>query len=264
MLGRTRRGRLTSSRPDTAVLCLSAGLDSAVNLAAACRRRGGVRLALTFDYGQRAARREAACARRLAGRYGVPWRLIRLPWLGEITGTALVARGRKLPELSPKQLDDRARTLKSAAAVWVPHRNGVFLNVAAAFAEALGCREVLIGFNREEAATFPDNSAAFGRATTAAFRFSTATRVRVRSYTARLDKRGIVRLAGHLGLPLDLVWPCYEGGRSPCGCCESCLRFRRACASARIPSPWPLQHPSPASFSSSTTTGPSAFSSPRS
>ena len=210
------------------VVCLSAGLDSSVNLALACRKPGGVRLALTFDYGQRAAKREAAFSRRLAQHYGVLWKLVRLPWLGEVTGTALVARGKKLPRLKSTQLDDRRLTLKSAAAVWVPNRNGVFLNVAASFAESYGCREVLIGFNREEGATFPDNTPAFGRAATAAFRYSTANRVKVVSYTADLDKKQIVRLARCLALPLGLVWPCYEGGRRPCGACESCLRLKRA------------------------------------
>ncbi len=217
------------------VVCLSAGLDSTVNLAVA-RRRGKVKLALTFDYGQRAAKREAARARALARCYGVPWKLVRLPWLGAITDTALVARGRKLPRLKSGQLDDRRRTLKSAAAVWVPNRNGVFLNIAAAFAEALGARSVVMGFNREEGATFPDNTPAFGRAATGAFRYSTRNGVRVVSYTARMDKRQIVALARRMKVPLDLVWPCYEGGRKPCGHCESCLRFGRAFAkSGRFP-----------------------------
>ncbi len=210
------------------ILCLSAGLDSAVNLAVAARRPGGVKLALTFDYGQRAARREIEGSRKLAKHYGVPWKLVRLPWLGGITDTALVARRKKMPRFTTAQLSDRRRTERSAKAVWVPNRNGVFLNIAAAFAESLKCREVVIGFNREEAATFPDNSAAFGRAATGAFRYSTANRVRVVSYTAAMDKRQIVLLARRLRLPLELVWPCYEGGRTPCGSCESCLRFRRA------------------------------------
>ena len=200
-----------------------------MNLAAAVRRPGGVRLCLTFDYGQKAARPETERARKIARHYKVDWQLLRLPWLREITGTALVSK-KPLPRLKASQLDDRRLTRRSADAVWVPNRNGVFLNVAAAFAESLKCREVVIGLNREEGATFPDNTAAFGRAATAAFRFSTANRVRAVSYTARMDKPGIVRLARRLGLPLDLVWPCYEGGRKPCGRCESCLRFRRASA----------------------------------
>ena len=202
-----------------------------MNLAAAVRRKGGVRLALTFDYGQRAAKRETERARKIARHYRVAWQLIKLPWLKDITGTALVARGRKLPNLKARHLDDPRRTRRSADAVWVPNRNGVFLNVAAAFAESLGCGEVVLGLNAEEGATFPDNTAAFGRAATKAFGFSTRGGVRVVSHTARMDKKEILNLGRWLEAPLHLVWPCYEGGPKPCGRCESCLRFRRASAS---------------------------------
>ena len=201
-----------------------------MNLAAAVRGKGGVRLALTFDYGQRAAKRETERARKITAHYGIPWKLIQLPWLKDITGTALVSK-KPLPRLKASQLDDRRLTRRSADAVWVPNRNGVFLNVAAAFAESLGCREVVLGLNEEEGATFPDNTAAFGRAATKAFRFSTRSGVRVVSYTARMDKKEILNLGRWLEAPLHLVWPCYEGGAKPCGRCESCLRFRRASAS---------------------------------
>ena len=31
-----------------------------------------------------------------------------------------------------------------------------------------------------------------------------------------------------LGIPLEITWSCYRGGKSPCGKCESCLRRERA------------------------------------
>ena len=173
-------------------------------------------LALTFDYGQRAARREITASRAIAKSLRAPHRAIRLPWLGEVTGTALVNRKRALP----RAIDGH----RSAAAVWVPNRNGVFLNVCAAFAESLGAKWIVTGFNAEEAATFPDNSEAFVRAANHAFSFSTANGVKVVSYTARLDKAAIVRLGQKHGVPLEKTWSCYEGGRHPCGNCESCLR----------------------------------------
>lgn len=203
---------------------LSGGLDSAVSLAAAARKHR-IRLALTFDYGQRAAKREIAAARSLSSWLRIPHRTMKLPWLGEITGTALVDRKRKLP----RSIDG----FRSAAAVWVPNRNGVFLNVCAAFAESLGAKWVVTGFNAEEAATFPDNSEAFVRAANRAFSFSTANGVRVVSYVARLEKPAIVRLGLRLGVPLPKLWSCYEGGRKPCGTCESCLRREAALSSLR-------------------------------
>jgi 7-cyano-7-deazaguanine synthase len=118
----------------------------------------------------------------------------------------------------------------SAAAVWVPNRNGVFINIAAAFAESLGCEAVVCGFNAEEGQTFPDNTAEYAQAATAALAYSTLSQVRVWSPTQDLTKVEIVALARRIGAPLQHVWSCYEPGPEPCGECESCLRFARAMA----------------------------------
>jgi len=209
------------------VALLSGGLDSTVSLAQALRE-GEVLLALTFDYGQKAARREIAAAARLAAHFGVPHRVLELPFLAEVTGTALV-RG-QVPEPAREALDDPVLARATAAAVWVPNRNGLFLNIAACFAESLGAGRIITGFNREEAATFPDNSPGYVAAANAAFAFSTANGVKVLSYTQRLAKPEIVQLGRRLGVPLQWVWSCYHGGETPCGRCESCLRLQRALA----------------------------------
>jgi len=213
-------------RPSSIVL-LSAGLDSTVNLQCALDR-GGVAAALTFDYGQRAAAREMQASAAICRRLGVRHECIRLPWYRAIAHTALVDSSRPLPHPSAGQLDDPASASRSAAKVWAPNRNGLFLAIAAAFAESCGAEQVVAGFNAEEAATFPDNSEEFMRAATRAMRFSTRTRVRVASYTVRLRKPAIVALGLRIGAPLDLVWCCYEGGQKLCGRCESCRRFLRA------------------------------------
>jgi 7-cyano-7-deazaguanine synthase len=114
----------------------------------------------------------------------------------------------------------------------VPNRNGVFLAVAAAWAEALHADEVVAGFNAEEAASFPDNSVEFVRAYNRSLRLSTRNGVEVRSYTARLRKPAIVRLGLKIGAPLDLIWCCYDGGGRMCGRCESCFRFIRGVSEA--------------------------------
>lgn len=201
------------------IAVLSGGLDSTVSLAAATGRMDVV-LALTFDYGQRAARREREAAKRIARHYGVPHKVLAIPWLASLTRTALVNRRARLPR---HEMSER-----SAKAVWVPNRNGVFIEIAAAHAESLGATRLITGFNREEAVTFPDNSPEYVHAVNRALGYSTANGVKVVSFTANLDKRGIVRLARRLGAPLPLIWPCYEGGLRWCGSCESCLRSLRA------------------------------------
>jgi len=212
-----------------AVVLLSGGLDSAVNLKRALDETG-IALALTLEYGQKAAAREIAAAAAMCQALGVRHRVVALPWLAEICHTALVNPECEVPRLRPEQLgEERVTSRDTARAVWVPNRNGVFIAIAAAFAESLGAEAVVTGFNAEEAATFPDNSAAFAAAATAGLQFSTATAVQVMSYTQALTKSEVVLLGRRIGAPLALVWSCYRGGEAPCGNCESCARFLRAC-----------------------------------
>ena len=211
------------------IVLLSGGLDSTVALAL-YREADLIELALTFAYGQKAQEQEVRAASRIAEFYGVRHEVIHLPFLHAQTKTALVDGSHDLPELDAIELDDAAgRCRASAAAVWVPNRNGLFLNIAAVFAENLPAPCALVaGFNREEAATFPDNSPEFIAAVNRSLQYSTRQDIRVVSPTVHLKKEEIVHEALRLKVPLDLVWSCYRGGGKPCGRCESCLRLRRA------------------------------------
>ncbi|MCA8977268.1 MAG: 7-cyano-7-deazaguanine synthase QueC [Planctomycetes bacterium] len=210
----------------TAIATLSGGLDSAI-AAALHREQSGCDLqrCLFFDYGQRARVRELGAAEALAQRWQVPLQVIAMPWLGELaarSGSALMPGQEPPPVGTIACPGDQS----SARAVWVPARNAVFVSVAAAFAEAFGAEVVVTGFNREEAATFADNSAEFVAAAETFLGLGTRTGVRVISPTLTMDKNGIVAAARRLGFGADDFWSCYEGGAQPCGRCESCLRSR--------------------------------------
>lgn len=208
-----------------AVVLLSGGLDSGVAAARFVADGGRVVASVCFDYGQRAATRERAAAAALAQRLGGAFHAVPLPWLASVAargGSALVAGGGELPTGTVERPGDAA----SAAKVWVPARNAVFVAIGAAYAEALGADCVVAGFNREEAATFPDNSAAFLAAASAFLALGTRSGVRVASPTIDMDKAAIVAEAQALGFVAADFWSCYEGGDQPCGRCESCLRSR--------------------------------------
>jgi 7-cyano-7-deazaguanine synthase len=213
----------------SAVVLLSGGLDSGVALALWQERGGAVALCLSADYGQRAAVREAEASRRLAARFGAPWRSVELPWLGDaarLGGAAIVRGADRLP---PERTSAAPGDADSAAAVWVPARNVVLVAAAAAFAEAMGAGVIVAGFNREEAATFPDNSAAFVDAVSGALRLGTRSGVRVESPVLDLDKRAIVAEARRAGLSQGDFWSCYLADSDPASCaCESCVRSRNA------------------------------------
>ena len=214
--------------PKRAVVLLSAGLDSTFNLLRACREDGlEVSLALTFDYGQRAAAREVEQASRLASHFGVRHEVVALPWFKIFTTTSLLGTG-EVPHAEGVSIDSLDRSRDTAKQVWVPNRNGIFLNVAAGFAEGMDADFVIPGFNIEEAQTFPDNSEAFLKTLDASLAFSTATGVRTLCFTTAIDKTEIVGEGQKLGLPFAKLWPCYLAGVRWCGSCESCQRFRRA------------------------------------
>jgi 7-cyano-7-deazaguanine synthase len=201
-----------------AVALLSGGLDSTVSLAmaeAVCEPRW----ALFFDYGQRAREREEAASRTIARRYGLRFHRIELPWLGDISSSRLVGGGGGAGrDVAGQSLPD----------VWVENRNGIFINIAAAFSIARGCSVILVGFNREEADAFPDNAPEFIDAINGALAIGAGGPVRVESPTAPLVKREIVERGLALEIPWQHLWSCYAGGDVMCGSCESCARLRRA------------------------------------
>ncbi len=215
----------------TSVALISAGLDSTVAFHEALAS-GGVSLALTFDYAQRAARQEASRASQIAGAAGVAHRLMELPWLAELSGSsALSQEGPELPSGDEVDLDSAA----APAALWIPNRNGLFVAIAAAFAESTGADSVVAGLNAEEARSFPDNSAEFVAAATGLLSHSTLSKVRLEAPMSGMTKAEIVARGIELGAPLDMIWCCYRGGEVHCGRCESCLRARRAFTGAGAP-----------------------------
>lgn len=209
------------------VVLLSGGLDSAVNLYKA-RRETDLVLALTFDYGQRAAVREIKAAKKLAENLSVPHKIVTIPWIKDFGRSSLLDQNLSLPQGDGVEIDSLEKSLQTAKSVWVPNRNGIFLNIAAGFAEALDATYVIPGFNLEEGQTFPDNTQGFLDSLTVSFNYSTANGVKAHCFTTALNKTEIVEMAISLSVPLVDIWPCYLPGEHWCGQCESCLRFKRA------------------------------------
>jgi 7-cyano-7-deazaguanine synthase len=222
-----------------AITLLSSGLDSVAALAIAAESLD-IELAITFDYGQRAGEREIEYSQKVCEYFGIEHKIIKLDWLSEITSTSLVNRNADVPTLSFRDLDEITLakiTEASAKSVWVPNRNGIMLNIAGAFAETRECDYLVVGFNGEEAETFPDNSFAYVQAMDKAFSYSTQNRVKILAPLIELCKTEIVRKALEVKAPLEYSWSCYHGGKVPCGECESCVRRARAFKNAGMIDP---------------------------
>jgi 7-cyano-7-deazaguanine synthase len=217
------------SVPDSkhAVVLLSGGLDSTVALADVLTRQS-VACVLTFDYGQRAAAQELKATRAIARHYGLTHHIIPLPWLSDLLPKALTPK-RVLEDQGVSQAPPATEAeLFDVNRVWVPNRNGLFLNIAACYAEALKADTIVFGANAEEGVDFPDNTEAFRQKMTEVFAFSTLNGVQVEAPLVHLSKTQIIDRGLALKVPFEWLWSCYEDAETQCGQCPSCIRVQNA------------------------------------
>jgi 7-cyano-7-deazaguanine synthase len=205
------------------VVLFSGGIDSTTALAWAKGRYDRVH-ALTFDYGQR-HRVEVGLARRAARRAGVPHAVLKID-LRPVGGSALTDPRVPLPRSARP-----AGRPAGPPATYVPFRNGIFLALAAAWAEARDVRDLVCGFHVADSPDYPDTTKAFVKAMERAVRtgtkaaFGAAPAPRIVAPLLGLGKPEIIRLGLRLGADYSLAVSCYAGTARPCGTCSSC-RFR--------------------------------------
>ncbi|MBS7287426.1 MAG: 7-cyano-7-deazaguanine synthase QueC [Candidatus Freyarchaeota archaeon] len=234
-------------RARVGVVLLSGGLDSTVALWWAKEKEDYKEVhALTFLYGSREERVARKVCEKLASLAKVEKQIfLELPWLKEFsikTESTLMEEGSGPPKVSINMFKDKESIKETSRSVWVPARNLCFASIATAYAEAIGGEvEIITGFNKEEAETFPDNSLTFVERMNALLEVSTLkAKVTLRSPLIHLDKKEICVLAEALSVPIEYSNSCYNPAgftddRKPihCGVCESCTRRKRAFLEAR-------------------------------
>jgi 7-cyano-7-deazaguanine synthase len=206
------------------IILLSGGLDSVVSLAI---HKEDVKLAILFDYGQKALNEEIKASKEIAKFYNIEHKIITLDWLKEIS-TSSLNTNEEIPELTKDSLNDKTITESSAKSVWVPNRNALFINIAACFCDANNYNSIIIGANKEEGETFKDNSSQFIEAINESLKNSTNNNVKVLAPLINYTKEEIVKIAIEKEIPFNLLYSCYSNKEKHCGKCESCLRLKRA------------------------------------
>ena len=204
---------------EKSVVLLSGGLDSLV-ATGICKNEYGIELALTFDYGQKSAKYEIESSEKICCFYNIKHKVITLDWLKEITQTSLVSD----KDVPVKNLG----TVESAKNVWVPNRNGLFLNVAAAYADSYNYNYIIFGANKDEGETFPDNTEKFREDISKVFESSTLVHPKVVAPLINCSKDDIVKIALDNNVPLELLRSCYSSNSRHCGVCESCTHLKNA------------------------------------
>lgn len=183
--------------------------------------------AITFNYGQKAFAQELKASKRICDKMGWSHEVIDLPWLADISNSSLNT-DEDIPELSAEDLDDFDKSSETASSVWVPARNAVFTAIALSYAESYGAEVIIVGWNNEEGATFPDNSREFLDEFNELINVGSPEKIRIEAPCIDLNKEELVELGVKFGAPMKMSYSCYKGEDEPCGVCESCMRRNRA------------------------------------
>lgn len=183
--------------------------------------------AITFNYGQKAVTQEIKASRIICEKMGWTHEVIDLPWLSKISTSSLNTE-EDIPEVSIDDLDDLKRSSETASSVWVPARNMVFTSIAVSYAESVGAEKIIVGWDAEEAATFPDNSKEFLNKFNELIDVGSPDNIKIEAPAIDLTKEEIVKLGVEVGAPMEISYSCYKGGKKHCGVCESCMRRKRA------------------------------------
>ncbi|WP_407454533.1 7-cyano-7-deazaguanine synthase QueC [Methanobrevibacter sp.] len=208
-----------------AISVLSGGLDCTV--ATSVFKDDFEIHAITFDYGQKAFKRELQAAKEICSKMGWTHEVIDLPWLAKISNSSLNT-DEDIPELSESDLDNLEKSTESASSVWVPARNMVFTSIAVSYAESIEAEKIIVGWDAEEAATFPDNSKEFLETFNELISVGSPDNIKIEAPLIELNKEEIVKLGLNIGAPIELSYSCYKGSEKQCGVCESCMRRKRA------------------------------------
>jgi len=210
------------------VCLVSGGLDSVVALHDTARCHEVV-AALSFDYGSKHNARELPLAREQARGLGVRHETVELGFIGRCFASSLLRGGGDIPEGHYEEA-----TMKSTV---VPFRNGIFLAVAAGFAESVGAEGLVIAAHGGDHAIYPDCREPFMEAMADAVRLGTYAGIRILRPFIECRKEDIVLRGQELGVDFSRTWSCYQGGEIHCGKCGTCVERREAFLRAGVVDP---------------------------
>lgn len=206
-----------------AIILLSGGLDSLVSLSVMLKQGIQIKKALFFDYGQFALEEEKKSVINICNFFNIKYEIIILDWLKKIQTSTI-------PSLNETDLNKKDLMYNSMKKVWIPNRNGLFINIAGAYAdiENSDVDKIIIGANKEEAQTFIDNSINFISAINNSLIYSTNAKPIVIAPLINKTKDEIIELAIECKVPLKFLYSCYKGTKKHCGKCQSCLLLKKA------------------------------------
>jgi 7-cyano-7-deazaguanine synthase len=217
---------MAPSKVDSVVI-ISGGMDSTV-LAHMVMATGHFPQLITFNYGQKHARREIGCAVWQAEALGVPHVVVDLKSVNPLLkGSSLTDDSIEVPE--GHYAEDNMK------ATVVPNRNAIMLSIAYGAAVAMHAETVFAAMHAGDHAIYPDCRPEFIAALNEALRVGNEWAdpiPRIETPLIHVEKSDIAAQGDSLGVDFSHTWSCYMGGEIHCGACGTCTErieaFRKA------------------------------------
>ncbi len=212
-----------------AVVLHSGGIDSTVT-AAVAKKEGYELYMLHFDYGQRTEIKERSCFAAIGKVFKAKRQEIAnvkfLHWIGH---SSLTDEHIPVPEGEPKGIPS----------TYVPFRNGIFLSLAAAWAETIKANTIFIGVMDEDGPGYPDTTEAFIESMEKAINLGRKpeSACKIMTPIVHMSKAEVVKLGIEMLVPFGMTWSCYESDDIACGVCQSCIMRKRAFEEAGLKDP---------------------------
>lgn len=203
------------NKNNSALVCFSGGQDSTTCLFWAKKQFTEVE-AVCFTYGQKHAT-EIEIARKIAQEANVPFQVLDLSLLSQITGSSLTDSSIPMDEVQPAG---------GYPNTFVPGRNMLFLTFAAVLARSKGIFNLVTGVSQTDYSGYPDCRDTFIRSLNVTLNLAMDEQFVIHTPLMRRDKAETWELADELGV-FDLVrtqtLTCYNGiPADGCGHCPAC------------------------------------------
>lgn len=206
-----------------AVCVLSGGLDSTVATVLASKHFDETH-AITFFYGQKQSC-EIECAMKTAKNLGIAHKMIDISFLGEIvSGVSSNIKGSKINVPTIKEVLGSPQPV-----TYVPNRNSILLNIAAAYAEANGMNTVITGLQTHDTYGYYDTTPEFVSSINLTWSQNRKNQVRLEAPFIQMSKKDELELLlktvseKEFDEFLKNTMTCYNPHNSKsCGKCPSC------------------------------------------
>ena len=226
-----------------ALVLSSGGLDSTTCVGIAVDKLGKDNVVTASLYYGQKHDKELKCARAVAEYYGVRHLEDDISSVMKYAGDVCSLIKGSTKEIQHKSYEEQILAdANGRVDSYVPFRNGLFLSIAAAYADSIfpgeEC-EIYYGAHADDAAgnAYADCTPEFAEAMNKAINLGTYGKITVCRPLINMTKADVVAEGLRLHVPYELTWSCYEGGEKQCGVCGTCRDRKAAFAANGIEDP---------------------------